>query len=249
MNMKLALKFFVFLILFPFLFFLLLFPLFGIFIVLFVLLFALFLPFFIASGSAAASSASGRRGRSGAGLSGSAGAHRIVPGVQIAAQGTVVDFVIPSLFVLFLGLHLGETAVLLGQRTRMQPESGQLQLIQRQELLAANRRFIDNAPQRTVILAARTVDHPGHVGQERGQVVLHLLGGQLVVGMLQALHLHQVGRARSLVIRDGLLSEQIKRGSLLQGNGHLEAARTGVDLGRSVRRGRGIRFRRVLLQQ
>ena len=97
-------------------------------------------------------------------------------------------------FFLLLGWHLVQQgAVLLGQRSRVQPadiiltiqrlltsleflpEPGQLQLVEKHQLLPAHRRFLYQLPQAGVILAGPGVDDAWQTWQEAGETVLHLL--------------------------------------------------------------------------
>jgi hypothetical protein len=107
--------------------------------------------------------------------------------------------------------HLVEQgSVLLRQGPGMEPESRQLQLIQRQQLLPAHRRLLNKAAQAAVVLAARRVHQPWQLRQEAGQAVLHLLGGELGVVVLQVLARHQVGGARHLVQADVVRAHQVE---------------------------------------
>ena len=55
------------------------------------------------------------------------------------------------------------------------PESGSLQLVEEQELLAPHRRLLYQLPEAGVVLGRRGVDDPRQSRQEAGQTVLHLL--------------------------------------------------------------------------
>ncbi len=107
--------------------------------------------------------------------------------------------------------HLVEQgSVLLRQGPGMEPESRQLQLIQRQQLLPAHRRLLNKTAQAAVVLAARRVHEAGQLRQEAGQAVLHLLGGELGVVVLQVLARHQIGGARHLVQADVVRAHQVE---------------------------------------
>ena len=151
-------------------------------------------------------------------------------------------------FLLLLGGDLVQQGpVLLRQRTRVEPadiiftshqlsyspelslpEPGQLQLVEKHQLLPAHWRFLDQLPQAGVILAGAGVDDAGQSWQEAGQTVLHLLGWrretsvkeilsqldvtcQFLERMLQVLARHQVGGSGHFAHHDLLRLHQIER--------------------------------------
>jgi len=90
------------------------------------------------------------------------------------------------------GLRL--EAVLVGQRTVLQSEAGQLESIERDELLEDGG-FVDEGLQGGVGEVRGGVEDAGERGQEGGERVLHLLASELVVGVLEAVVGHEVGGA------------------------------------------------------
>merc|ERR1719430_825543 len=103
------------------------------------------------------------------------------------------------LLLLFTLRHLVEHGpVLLGQGPGVEAEARQLQLVEGEQLLAAHRGLLHQAPQGGVILAAGRVYDPWEARQETREAVLHLLGGQFGVAVLEVLAVHEVGGSRHL---------------------------------------------------
>merc|ERR1719430_2866788 len=103
------------------------------------------------------------------------------------------------LLLLFTLGHLVEHGpVLLGQGPGVEAEARQLQLVEGEQLLATHRGLLHQAPQGGVILAAGRVYDPWEARQETREAVLHLLGGQFGVAVLEVLAVHEVGSSRHL---------------------------------------------------
>merc|ERR1719430_711782 len=126
----------------------------------------------------------------------------IWPAPLLVSRGlpsTSVLLVLLLLLLLFTLRHLVEHGpVLLGQGPGVEAEARQLQLVEGEQLLAAHRGLLHQAPQGGVILAAGRVYDPWEARQETREAVLHLLGGQFGVAVLEVLAVHEVGGSRHL---------------------------------------------------
>jgi len=74
------------------------------------------------------------------------------------------------------------------------PEAGQLELVEKQQLLPAHWRFLYQLPQTGVVLAGAGVDDAGQSWQEAGETVLHLLGCSKEKSVEETLPESQAGR-------------------------------------------------------
>ena len=109
------------------------------------------------------------------------------------------------------------------------PETGQLELVEKHQLLPSHWRFLYQLPQAGVVLPGASVDDAGEAWQEAGKTVLHLLCWsrrrvskgdiersedatcQFLERMLQVLAGHQVGGPGHFAHHDLLRFHQIER--------------------------------------